>query len=434
VTSATSSDPPRPRSTRAARELIAAAIVLAVGMGFGRFAYTGVYPLMVRDGIFTLTTGSWAASANYAGYLLGAISIARVGPAQATGLCRMALAGTALGLLAMALPAGPAVLIGVRLATGAFSAIALVGVSTWLFQVLDHPDGAPKMFAGVGIGIVVSAELIALGNLAGWHSRTMWLALAAATGVLTAMAWRRVGRKTPIARATSTASGHAIDGARSAGHASAADPHSVPDNKLATEGGRRSTTPANHSHPSPPIDAWPLLIVYALAGFGYIVTATYLPLFIQHALGDIDPIHVWAVFGVWAAPSCLLWHAIHRRLGTRFALGVNLGLQLAGVLLPALSHTPAAFLGSAILVGGTFVGTVTIAMSAARLAAHQVRFNIVAAMVIGYGIGQILGPLVSDVMHAQFGGFDAPLWAAGLVLAVAVGGCVYRSPASVRAA
>ncbi|QEI04568.1 YbfB/YjiJ family MFS transporter [Pigmentiphaga aceris] len=388
--------PATARVPLAARELVAAAIVLAVGMGFGRFAYTGVYPLMVRDGIFTLTTGSWAASANYAGYLLGAILVARAGPAQATAMCRLALAGTVLGLLAMALSASPSVLIGVRFLAGAVSAIALVGVSTWLFQVLDYMAGAPYMFAGVGVGIVVSAELIAVGNLAGWHSQRMWLVLGMAACVLAAVAWRWVGRNTPVASETTKA-------------ASAA-------------------TVAR----SPSIDAWPLLIVYTLAGFGYIVTATYLPLFTRQALGNIDPIHVWAVFGLGAAPSCLLWHAIHQRVGTRMALGANLGLQLLGVLLPVLSHTPAAFLASAILVGGTFMGTITIAMPAARLAAQQVRFNIMAALVIGYGTGQILGPLVSDLLHARFGGFDAPLWTAGGVLGVAVLGCAYPSTGSAK--
>ena len=50
----------------------ASAMVLIVGMGFGRFAFTGLYPLMVDEGILSIAGGSWAASANYAGYLLGA--------------------------------------------------------------------------------------------------------------------------------------------------------------------------------------------------------------------------------------------------------------------------------------------------------------------------------------------------------------------------
>jgi Uncharacterised MFS-type transporter YbfB len=34
---------------------LAGALVLAVGMGFGRFSFTGMYPLMVRDGQLTVS-------------------------------------------------------------------------------------------------------------------------------------------------------------------------------------------------------------------------------------------------------------------------------------------------------------------------------------------------------------------------------------------
>jgi hypothetical protein len=43
---------PIPRPSPLAATL-AAALVLAVGMGFGRFAFTGMYPLMVRHGAAT---------------------------------------------------------------------------------------------------------------------------------------------------------------------------------------------------------------------------------------------------------------------------------------------------------------------------------------------------------------------------------------------
>ena len=54
------------------RAAIAAAVILAIGMGFGRFAFTAIYPHMVTEGVLSLRDGSLAASANYAGYLLGA--------------------------------------------------------------------------------------------------------------------------------------------------------------------------------------------------------------------------------------------------------------------------------------------------------------------------------------------------------------------------
>ncbi len=53
-----------------------------------------------------------------------------------------------------------------------------------------------------------------------------------------------------------------------------------------------------------------------LAGFGYIITATYLPLFLSGSLQSVDPIHLWALFGLAAAPSCLIWHKLVLKWGT----------------------------------------------------------------------------------------------------------------------
>ncbi len=59
---------------------LAGSIVLMIGMGYGRFAFTGVLPLMLNEGLLTLHEGNLAASANYAGYLIGALLLARVQP------------------------------------------------------------------------------------------------------------------------------------------------------------------------------------------------------------------------------------------------------------------------------------------------------------------------------------------------------------------
>ena len=45
---------------------LAGSIVLMIGMGYGRFAFTGVLPLMLNEGLLTLHEGNLAASANYA--------------------------------------------------------------------------------------------------------------------------------------------------------------------------------------------------------------------------------------------------------------------------------------------------------------------------------------------------------------------------------
>ena len=366
---------------RKRREAFAAALALAVAMGFGRFAFTGMYPLMVRDGAMSVATGSLADSANYAGYLIGALLAARITHARAGFWSRVALAGTVVSLAALALPLPDTTLIAVRFLAGVLSALALVSAASWLLHVRARHDGAPLMFAGVGIGIVVSAELIAMGNLASWHSLASWLALAIGALVLSALAWRAL--RLP---------------ARTGDAAAAATPHDA-------------------------IGPAPLIASYGLAGFGYIITATYLPLFVRDALGPIDPIHVWAVFGLGAAPSCFLWHAVHERLGTRRAMQWNLGVQAVGVVLPALSHTAWAYLASAVLVGGTFMGTVTIAAPAARRLAHKVSFNLFAVMTAAYGVGQIVGPLVSAALMHGGSNFGEPLGIAATALVIAATLC-----------
>ncbi|WEJ74660.1 YbfB/YjiJ family MFS transporter [Pseudomonas sp. PSE14] len=354
-----------------------AALILAVGMGFGRFAFTGLYPLMVRDGLLSVTGGSLAASANYAGYLLGALLLARSHERHAARISVLALAGTLVALAAMAIPAPTGFAIGVRLLAGVLSAMALVGAAQWLLQCMGETHGAPMMFAGVGIGILVSAELIVAGNAFGLGSAAIWCVLAVAGLLLALLAVPALQHSAP------TTARHA------------ASPEGL----------------------SPQIGAPIILLVYGLAGFGYIITATYLPLLMKSSLGAIDPLQVWAAFGLGAAPSCFLWHRLHLKLGSRRALALNLLVQALGVMLPALGESAVLYLGSAVLVGGSFMGTVTIAMPAARAAASQVRFNMLAAMTALYGVGQIVGPLVASGLHGLTGSFIPALGtAAGALL------------------
>lgn len=365
---------------------LAAALLLAIGMGFGRFAFTGLYPLMLDDGLLSLQSGSLAASANYAGYLLGALLLARSSADQASRLCQWALGGTLLTLAALAWIELSGLIMLVRFAAGLFSAMALVGASLWLLQAAGQARHAPLLFAGVGLGILLSAELIALGHASGLHSQALWLGLALAGLLLGIPAWWQL-RRQPVQA--------------SAGHATA------------------TATPSG-------LGPGRLVLIYGLAGFGYIVTATYLPLLLQGSLGAIDPLQIWAAFGLGAIPSCFLWHALQQHLGTPRSLALNLLLQAGGVLLPVFSHAGWASLGSAILVGATFMGTVTIAMPAAQAWAGQVRCNMPATMTAAYGLGQIVGPLLAAALFARYHSFDPALLVAAASLAIGASLCRTR--------
>src|SRR5881628_3848458 len=75
---------------------------LAVAVGIGRFAFTPILPLMQQDAGLSVAQGGWLASANYLGYLVGALSAMglRVRPATATrvGLVLIGLATLGMGL------------------------------------------------------------------------------------------------------------------------------------------------------------------------------------------------------------------------------------------------------------------------------------------------------------------------------------------------
>ncbi|KPY42015.1 MFS transporter, partial [Pseudomonas savastanoi pv. retacarpa] len=76
----------------------------------------------------------------------------------------------------------------------------------------------------------------------------------------------------------------------------------------------------------------------------------------------------------------------------------------------------AGYVGSALIVGGTFMGTVTIAMPAAKRVSHTIKHNLIAVMTAAYGIGQIIGPLLASYLFAYSGSFNTSLIAAGVGL------------------
>lgn len=169
---------------------LAGSIVLMIGMGYGRFAFTGVLPLMLNEGLLTLHEGNLAASANYAGYLVGALLLARVQPGAATRLSIISAGLTIASLALLAWVSSPWTIITLRAVAGALSAITLIAGSLWLLEHMGHHHGAPLLYAGVGLGIFISAEGIALGHALSLTSQQIWLLCALCAGLLLALAIR----------------------------------------------------------------------------------------------------------------------------------------------------------------------------------------------------------------------------------------------------
>lgn len=364
---------------------LAGSIVLMIGMGYGRFAFTGVLPLMLNEGLLTLHEGNLAASANYAGYLVGALLLARVQPGAAT---RLSIISAGLTIASLALLAG-------ELAVDHYYAArrrrrAERDNADCRFAVAAGTYGASSRGAVAvcrgGAGDIYLRGGIALGHALSLTSQQIWLLCALCAGLLLALAIRWL--LTPPAALVR------------ASHVETSLPASGSDTRRA---------------------AWRLLMVYGLAGFGYIITATYLPLFLSGSLQSVDPVHLWALFGLAAAPSCLIWHKLVLKWGYRQALTRNLLFQALGVILPACSASLLFCVLSALLVGFTFMGTVTIALPKAKSLSHQVSFNMIAAMTALYGVGQIAGPLITGALYQIAASFNPALYAAALALLIAAG-------------
>ena len=130
---------------------LAGMVSLAVAMGIGRFAFTPLLPMMLNDGVIDLPAASWLASANYIGYLVGALlcmvqpwlwaRFPRLPSMAFTQLVRGGLLATGVFTIAMAwsgMPAWPLL----RFLAGVTSGVVFVFTSGWCLSQLARLGGA----------------------------------------------------------------------------------------------------------------------------------------------------------------------------------------------------------------------------------------------------------------------------------------------------
>ncbi len=183
------------RSSPALLSALAGCLALAAAMGFGRFAYTPLLPPMMQALGLSEATAGLIASANFAGYLAGALTA--MAPALARRPRASLLTGLAVSVVttaAMALVSDPLAFGVLRFLGGVASAFVLVFATATVLDALAA-EGAPAMagmhFAGVGVGIAASAVLIGVLTTSGADWRGLWLAcgFASAAMALVAAIW-----------------------------------------------------------------------------------------------------------------------------------------------------------------------------------------------------------------------------------------------------
>ncbi|MER9653953.1 YbfB/YjiJ family MFS transporter [Mesorhizobium sp. M0152] len=377
-------------TSTALRFAFAGMIAMAVAMGVGRFVYTPILPGMMEELRLTPADAGWIASANYLGYLVGALA---AGGGWAHGRERLLMlaglgASTVLAAL-MGLTDAMAAFLIIRFLAGLASACVMVFMASIVFSRIaaaGRGDLQAWHFGGVGLGIAISAVMMAVLVTvhAGWAAGWLWSAAISACGfVLVAL----LANEGPLT-----------------------------DGKAAGE-------------PALPKDRslMKIIVGYGLFGFGYVVTATFLVAIVrQGGGGRVFEAVVWMAAGLAAFPSTWLWQKIAARIGLHAAYALACLIEVVGVAASvAVGGRTGPLLGG-LLLGGTFVAITALGLQAARQQAPRAPRRIFALMTASFGLGQIVGPIAAGLLAQASGDFFLASIAAAAML-VASGAIIWSA-------
>src|SRR5216684_5368893 len=300
-------------------------------MGIGRFAFTPILPMMQQDAGLSVADGGWLASANYVGYLLGAMSamVIRARPAIAI---RTALVVIGIVTLGMGLERRFAAWVALRVLAGVGSAWVLVFASAWCLARLapvQRPLLNGAVFAGVGTGIAIAGGFCRGLMQANASSAPAWGGLGVIALAGTAAIWRVFGAEDAPGR----------------------------------DEGRSSAARGRFWD----ADSLRLVLCYGAFGFGYIIPGTFLPVMARQAVPDPSVFGwSWPVFGAAGMGSTLATAMLRSVVSNRRLWIASHLLMAFGVALPVVWPGIAAIMVAALFVGGTFMVITMVGMQEAR--------------------------------------------------------------------
>lgn len=364
----------------AARIALTGFLVLVVAMGIGRFAFTPQVPLMIAEGQLTLTSAGLVAAINYLGYLAGAWDAMRA--QRQVELRLMAGVWGAVALTLLSATVESSLWHGVtRFLLGWASGWAMVLIAAWSNErlaQLGKPGLSAAVFAGPGAGIFISGMLAVAIHSLHLSASAAWSLYGILALVLVGLIARNLPRKGELHRA-----------------------------EIA---------------PQPLILTGPLkrlLWSYGLAGFGYILPATFLSQMANARFPDsLFAQFVWPVFGGAAVIGIGLGIATRQLLYSNQRLALVLWLQALGVFAPELVPGIGGLVLGAMLVGGGFLCAVQLSLQYGREMAPQHIRYLAGLLTTGYAVGQLVGPALSALSTALTHRLEPALYIAGAALVI----------------
>lgn len=371
---------------------ILAITALAVAMGIGRFAFTPILPLMIQEGKVHLAQTAWLSSSNYIGYLVGALSLLKSNRHPLFVVLGLTLVTLTTWLASLS---SFDWLLVLRFLAGVASAWVLVSISAFAINWLKSRQIASSglIYTGVGIGITLTGLICSYFI---FQPVTVTIAAQSSLSPLSSRLWQYLGVIALLATLLVTFLLAKINSQFASTAAAKAHPSKAAHTKPT------HTNPTSSSIPPPAkLKLANVLTAYGLFGFGYILPATFLPQIARQWLSGQSYLLIWPFFGLAAALSVVLSQGLQRRFDNVSLLGVWRVSQIimaVGTLLPALWHSLAGLMLSALMVGGTFM---VVTMAGLQVAASQVthypKYNLSAMMTASFAFGQLIGPLTALV-------------------------------------
>lgn len=156
---------------------------------------------------------------------------------------------------------------------------------------------------------------------------------------------------------------------------------------------------------------------YGLAGIGYIITATFLPVIARQALPGSHWLDLfWPLFGAGVMVGAIGASRLPSGGDLRLRLAACYAMQAAGVCASLVSPTLAGFAIGSLLLGLPFTAITFFGMQEVRRIRPQQAASFMGVLTAVYGAGQIAGPPLAAWLVARSptpaAGFDLSLWIA----------------------
>jgi predicted MFS family arabinose efflux permease len=369
------------------RVLIGGVCALILTMGIARYAFTPMIPVMQNQIDMSESLAGWLAGWAYMGYLTGLFIVWLVNDLRLKDyLYRY---GLFLGVFAtsiMAMHEHTLVWYIGRFFSGiatAFGFILGTGLVHQWFMSNGKKEELGLHFSGMGLGIVISAIVVALteqNGILGVSWRYQWVVLSMVGFLFLIPAFLLIP----------------VPGSQELKAAKEKDSSEEPSF----------------------VWLWLLQIAYICAGFSNTVNITFTSLMAEYQPLEGQGTLMWLYVGLAAAPAPFIWDRVARKMGYLDALRVAFIVHIVSNLLIVMYHSYAATLLSSLFFGFAFMGIVSLTLSVVGVYYRYRATQVMARLTLGYCIAQILSPVAAGMVTEVTGSFLLPLYVISAIMVI----------------